>query len=132
MFEIPEKIYKEIVDFARKEKPDEACGIIGGVEGRAVIFYPMINTEKSPESYLMAPEEQFSVMKDLRAKNLTMVAVFHSHPHSSAYPSKKDIEMAFYPVIYLILSLEHLPELRGFKIDRKSGAIQEIKIKIDA
>lgn len=130
MFELPEKIYQELVAYAKKEKPNEACGIIGGAEGQAAVFYPMVNTEKSPKAYLMDPVEQFSVVKDLRKNGLEIVAIFHSHPHSRAYPSAKDVEMAFCPVIYLILSLEAEPDLRGFKIDRKNGNIEEVRIKI--
>lgn len=128
MFKIPEKLYQEIVEFAQREKPNEACGILGGGENMATVFYPMVNTERSPVSYLMDPKEQFSVIKDLRTIKKDMVAIFHSHPHSPAFPSNKDVEMAFYNVTYLILSLKDAPELRGFKIDRKNGDIKEVKI----
>lgn len=131
MFKIPQKIYQEIVDFAQREKPNEACGILGGGENMATVFYPMVNTDKSPVSYLMDPKGQFNVIKNLRAIKKEMVAIFHSHPHSHAFPSKKDVEMAFYNVTYLILSLKDAPELRGFKIDRKNGDIREVKINIE-
>ena len=131
MFKIPEKIYQEIVEFALKEKPNEACGILGGGENTAAGFYPMVNTEKSPVSYLMDPKEQFSVVKNLRTIKKDMAAIFHSHPHSRAFPSKKDVEMAFYNVTYLILSLKDRPELRGFRINRENGDIIEVKINIE-
>ncbi|NLO90110.1 MAG: M67 family metallopeptidase [Clostridia bacterium] len=131
MFVIPKKMYKGMVDFSNKEKPNEACGLIGGVEGRAEIFYPMTNVDKSPNSYFMDPKEQISVMKDIRKRNMKMVAIFHSHPHGSAYPSQKDVNMAFYPVVYLILSLEEPQELRGFRIDRERGTVKEVEIKIE-
>lgn len=130
MFKIPQEIYREMVDFSQREKPNEACGILGGAENTATVFYPMTNTEKSSVRYLMDPREQFDVIKNLRAIKKEMVAIFHSHPHSQAFPSNIDVEMAYYPVIYLILSLETEPVLRGFKIDRKSGHIEEIMIKI--
>lgn len=119
-----------MVDFSQREKPNEACGILGGSENAATVFYPMTNTEKSSVRYLMDPGEQFDVIRNLRSIKKEMVAIFHSHPHSQAFPSNIDVEMAYYPVIYLILSLEAEPDLRGFTIDRKNGHIEEIMIKI--
>ena len=130
MLEIMEPIYNDILRFASQEKPNEACGILGGIDNRAWAFYPMANIAKSSTFYTMDFKEQSAVIKDLRVRDMNMIAIFHSHPHSPAYPSTKDTEMAFYPVIYLILSLQNEPDLRGFRINRKSNIIQKIKIKL--
>lgn len=131
MFNVPQKIYREIVDFARREKPNEACGILGGAGNRATVFYPMVNTEKSSVRYLMDLKELIKVTKNLRTIDQEMVAIFHSHPHSQAFPSETDVELALDDKTYLILSLKDAPELRGFKIDRKNGAIREVQINIE-
>ncbi|MDD2554032.1 MAG: M67 family metallopeptidase [Desulfotomaculaceae bacterium] len=131
MFNIPPKIYQEIVDFARREKPNEACGILGGAGNRATVFYPVVNTEKSPVSYLMDLKELVNVTRNLRTIDQEMVAIFHSHPRSQAFPSDKDVELALHNKTYLILSLKDAPELRGFKIDRENGAIREVQINIE-
>ncbi|MBI3591985.1 MAG: M67 family metallopeptidase, partial [Nitrospirae bacterium] len=86
------------------------------------------NTESSPVSYFMDSKEQFQVMKDMRENNLSMLAIFHSHPSSAAYPSAKDVSLAFYEdSFYVIVSLiEKESFVKAFSI--RSGEIEEIEI----
>ncbi len=90
----------------------------------------MSNKENSQVSYFMDPAEQFKTMKDMREKNLKMVGIFHSHPSTQAYPSPKDVDLAFYEdAIYVIVGLANEePVARGFQIQGKE--IQEIEIVI--
>lgn len=119
---IPREIIEEIFQHALSGRPNEVCGILGGKDWVVKKIYRMTNTEGSPESYLMEPKEQFSVIKDLRNNDLEMLAIYHSHPQTPARPSSKDIEMAFYPnVVYLIISLENTePYIKGFWIVNKT------------
>ncbi len=58
-------------------------------------------------------------MKDIRNSGTEFIGIYHSHPHSDAYPSKRDIDLAFYPeVSHVIVSLkdEKAPRIRSFKI----------------
>ncbi|NOX21098.1 MAG: M67 family metallopeptidase [Nitrospirae bacterium] len=125
---VPSKILSEIVEHARQGYPEEVCGILAGKEQRVNTIYRMTNTEHSPVSYFMDPKEQFQVMKDMRQKDLQMLAIYHSHPDSVAYPSAKDVRLAFYDdVAYIIVSLaEEPPEVRAFEI--KEGKVREIKL----
>lgn len=111
--------------------PDEACGILAGTGNRATKVYTMLNAEPSPVSYYMDPGEQFRVMKELRQEGLTMVAIFHSHPQSPAYPSVKDVSLAFYQdVVYLIIGLTNhdAPEIKAYTI--ADGAVREASLRI--
>ena len=113
--------------------PNEACGILGGdlKKETASTFFPMKNLDESSISYFMDPKEQLKVFKDLREKKLEMLGIFHSHVASEAYPSQKDIRLAFYPEVrYLIVSLSDKtkPVLRSFVI--KEEKVQEDEIKI--
>lgn len=127
---IPLEIYNAMINHALTGKPKEVCGILGGIKDMVKKLYPMTNTEDSPESYLMDPKEQFAVAKDLRANNLEMLAIYHSHPHTPARPSQKDIEMAFYPdVLYIIVSLtKEEPDVKAFSIKEK--VVKEVKITV--
>lgn len=95
-------------------------------------IYPMGNTEGSPVSYLMDASEQFRVMKDIREQGLAMVAIFHSHPASRAYPSPKDVSLAFYEdAAYVIVGLAGKePEVKAFSI--REQEIREIGIVVEA
>jgi proteasome lid subunit RPN8/RPN11 len=88
----------------------------------------MRNAEVSQVSYLMDSKEQFHVMKALREEKLSMVALFHSHPDSAAYPSAKDVQLAFYEdSAYVIVSLaQREPVAKAFVI--KNGDVEEIQI----
>jgi proteasome lid subunit RPN8/RPN11 len=59
-----------------------------------------------------------------------MVAIFHSHPSSAAYPSHTDVNLAFYEdAVYVIVSLvERTPVVKGFSI--REGKIEEVEITV--
>lgn len=123
---IPRQIIDEMIAHCKECYPNEACGILAGIDNEVKNIYKMTNVENSPVSYLMDPKEQFKVMKEIRTNNLSMLAIYHSHPSSVAYPSAKDMSLAFYEdAIYIILSLlEKEPILRCFNI--RDGKIKEI------
>lgn len=108
--------------------PNEVCGILAGKGNEVSRLYRMRNVEGSPVSYLMDSKEQFQVMKALRDEGLSMVALFHSHPESPAYPSAKDVELAFYEdSAYVIVSLSGGQTVaKAFSI--LNGAVEEIEI----
>jgi proteasome lid subunit RPN8/RPN11 len=103
---------------AVKERPVEACGILAGRAGVVEDAIAMTNVDHSSEHFMMDPKEQFRVVKELRAKELAVVAVYHSHPASPARPSAEDIRLALTPDIsYVIVSLaETEPVVRSFRI----------------
>ena len=106
MIAIPQTIYDAVVDHARRGFPLEVCGILGGTDGTVSEHYPMTNTDQSREHFAMEPREQFAVIKDLRAKGKSMLAIYHSHPDTPARMSVEDLRLALTPnVLYLIVSL---------------------------
>ena len=111
--------------------PNEACGILSGAADTATTFHAMANTDQNPVSYLMDPKEQFQVMKKIRLNNEKMLAVYHSHIASPAYPSAKDISFAFYPEVhYVIVSLadQKCPAAKAFRIEE--GKVREEAIEV--
>ncbi len=131
MLKIPAVIYDKMINHCKSELPDEACGILAGKDDTISEIYCMENIAKSPESFLMNPKEQLQVAKDLRKKNLKILAIFHSHPSTPAKPSEKDISMAFYEdLLYVIISLKDKePVTRVFSI--KNQNIKEVPYYTD-
>ncbi|MBF0559295.1 MAG: M67 family metallopeptidase [Nitrospirae bacterium] len=125
---IPQQIFDDMIAHCRNGYPNEACGILAGTAHEVSRLYLMQNAEASPVSYLMDSKEQFTVMKSMREAKLSMVALFHSHPDSAAYPSAKDVQLAFYEdSAYVIVSLSASePVAKAFLI--KNGAVEEIAI----
>jgi proteasome lid subunit RPN8/RPN11 len=120
-----------IVEQARAEHPNEACGLIAGSNGSATKLFRMANAERSPVIYRMDPAEQLRVFNEIDADGLDLVAIYHSHTRSPAYPSSTDVSLAYYPeAVYLIVSLAEMdrPDLRGFRI--QEGKVTEIDLQI--
>ncbi|MDI1471764.1 MAG: M67 family metallopeptidase [Thermodesulfovibrio sp.] len=125
---IKKAIYDDMIEYCRWSLPYEACGILAGKNNFVTEIYKIKNIETSSVSYFMETKEQLKAMKDIRQKGLEMIAIFHSHPFGSAYPSQKDIELAFYDVYYLIVAFEPEFEVKCFKI--KDGEIDEEELII--
>jgi len=119
----------QVITHCKAAYPNEACGILSGTGNTVLNVYAMTNAEPSPVSYFMEPQEQFRVMKAMREEGQRIVAIFHSHPHSPAYPSAKDVNLAFYSdAVYVIIGLAHVtsPEIRAFTIIE--GEITEVSV----
>jgi proteasome lid subunit RPN8/RPN11 len=128
---IPENIFEEIIQQAKSEAPIEACGILAGKNGQAERLYRMENVDQSSDHFMMLPEEQFKIIKDIRSSELEMLAIYHSHPETPARPSQEDIRLALTPdVVYVIVSLqdEINPVLKGFLIE--NGKPEETPVQI--
>ncbi|MGH2759788.1 MAG: Mov34/MPN/PAD-1 family protein [Actinomycetota bacterium] len=128
---IPKGFADAIIDQARSEHPNEACGLLAGTNGEATKLYRMANAERSPVIYRMDPAEQLRVFNDIEDQGLELVAIYHSHTRSPAYPSATDVQLAYYPeAVYLIVSLRDAdsPALRGFQIHE--GKVDEIELEV--
>lgn len=121
-----------LIEHARAQRPEEACGILAGKsDGTVTRVFPMENAEHSRTFFMMDSGEQFRVFDEMERENIELVAIFHSHPDTEAYPSARDLELAFYPdSVYLIVSLANEePVSRAFKIT--DGKVRETEILID-
>jgi len=129
--EIPEDLLNKIVEHARQEYPLESCGILAGKVGKISDFYPMVNTEKSLSSYLMEPEEQLRVFLEIERKGLELSAIYHSHPHTPAFPSHRDVDYAFYPdsfILIVSLMTKEVPQIGVFQIEK--GKIERKAVRV--
>jgi [CysO sulfur-carrier protein]-S-L-cysteine hydrolase len=128
---IPRSIFEQMLEHAREEVPNECCGILGGRDGEATTLYRATNAEQSPLRYTLDPNDLFRItFREIPENDEEMVAIYHSHTASPAYPSQTDINLATYPdSTYLILSLAEGEEpLRGFRID--DGEVAEVELDV--
>lgn len=127
-----EKYYINLmIDHCKKHYPREACGLLLGKKRKVEEVFFTKNVRNSSSEYLVDPEEQFKIFEKMREENRELLGIYHSHPVTSAFPSPKDKQMAFYPeVSYIIVSLQNFsnPEIRCFKI--REGKTVEEKIKV--
>ena len=116
---------------------------MAGRNGRALSVYPMRNAEASPVVYRFDEREQLRVFNEVEGKGWEILAFFHSHTHSEAYPSPTDRaqahwtdpvteeEVPAYPNIrYLILSLMDWdrPVLRAFRFEHGEPVEEGVRI----
>lgn len=120
-----------MIKHAQEEYPLECCGILAGRGNKIVQIFPGRNMEKSQYSFLLDPEEQFRTFQKIEKEGLELLAIYHSHPHSSAYPSPRDIELAFYPDAFMIIiSLfdKENPGIAAYQV--KEGKVTEVELRI--
>ncbi len=129
---LPKRFADEIVKHARAEVPNECCGLLAGKNGGVLEVFRCESTEKSPYRYYVDPKDQIRVMREMDRKGWELVGIYHSHTHTEAYPSKTDVELAFYPeALYFIVSVQdrHAPVIRAFRIT--DGQIGEEEVVIE-
>ena len=132
MLTINQQFTDEMTAHALQEDPNECCGILAGPKDAVAKIYPITNTVASPVRYLMHPQEQLNAMLDADRNGWEIIAFYHSHTHSAAYPSPTDVRMAQQSgwlgedVYYILISLENKanPDIRAYHI-QPNGEIQK-------
>jgi [CysO sulfur-carrier protein]-S-L-cysteine hydrolase len=97
--------YDAIVEHARKDHPDEACGVVAGPAGsdRPVRFVPMLNAAMSPTFYEFDSGDLLRLYKEMDDRDEEPVVIYHSHTATEAYPSRTDITLAQEPGAHYVL-----------------------------
>jgi proteasome lid subunit RPN8/RPN11 len=116
---IQREVIKDIIAHAKQEEPGECCGILAGRDNLITRLFKLTNIQTDPDRYEMDPKEQVQAFEEIDRSNMELLGIYHSHPHSPAFPSLVDISRAFYPTIaFFIISLlnEENPELKAFEI----------------
>src|SRR6476620_3263505 len=105
MLILDQATYDAIVAHAKRDHPDEACGIVAGPEGcdRAERLVEMVNAAGSPTFYEFDSSELLALYKEMWARNEEPVVVYHSHTATEAYPSRTDIGLASEPGAHYVL-----------------------------
>jgi len=136
---IEQDLYDAIVAHAKKDHPDEACGVITGPEGSDVParFVPMVNAAGSPTFYELDPQDLLALYKEMDARDEEPVVIYHSHTATEAYPSRTDIGLAMEPNAHYVLvsTREHgnsdgPVEFRSYKI--ANGEVTEEEVSVVA
>ncbi len=129
---ISRHVVNDMLTQAQKSTNTEICGLIAGSENQGQSIYPITNIAATPEThYQLDPKEQINAMRHIRDKQQSLIAIYHSHPSSTAQPSPTDISEANYPdAVYLIISLNTVGvlELSAFKIRDKSCTAIELEL----
>jgi proteasome lid subunit RPN8/RPN11 len=130
---ISQALVEAMVAHARRDLPNECCGMIGGREGVATEVIPVENAAASPLRYEMDSQGQFDALKAIEADGGELLGIYHSHTKSAAYPSQTDVNQAVsWPdQIYVIVSLADAdaPDVKAFLL--KDLKIADVTLDVD-
>ena len=140
---LPASIRAEIVEHARREVPNEACGLIVGDRpaadgGRALRWEPLRNPLASPYRYAIDPDDLLRLTVETDDADEVFWAIVHSHVSSPARPSPTDLRESHYPdSLYVLVSLDPgeadsetgQPSIRAWRI--VDGGVHEVALTID-
>jgi proteasome lid subunit RPN8/RPN11 len=130
---IASAIVDAIVAHARRDHPDEACGVVAGPIGSDLPtrLIPMDNAARSMTFYEFDSMEQLRVWREMDDNDEEPVVIYHSHTSTEAYPSRTDISFAGEPGAHYMLVSTREPdseEIRSYRI--VDGAVTEEEINI--
>lgn len=131
-FVLSQSICRAIVAQATLDAPREACGVLVGPAGRPVCLCPLPNVDPSPTvRYTADPQALLNVLRSLDERGWEVVAIYHSHPRSPAWPSPTDLERAaaWPDVVYLIVSLiGNEPAIKAFWLGGEQEKILSLEL----
>ncbi len=98
-----------LIDHAKRCSPAESCALLFGKEESNTSTVSEVfltrNTENSPVNFTISNEELLQGYQEAERKDLDVIGIFHSHPHSEAIPSSTDKKfMNINPVVWMIFS----------------------------
>ena len=94
---------------AKTHEPNESCALLIGkkVNEKDIVEEVILleNIDESPVSFTPSDEQYIQAHTKASENGMDVVAIFHSHPNSEAFPSNKDKQyMKNYPVVWIIFS----------------------------
>ena len=130
---VPAEIRDAIVAHARRDHPNEACGVVAGPAGtdRPVRLVEMLNSAASPTFYQFDSIEQLKVWTAMDDADEEPVIIYHSHTATEAYPSRTDIAYANEPTAHYVLVSTADPaaeEFRSYRI--VAGEVSEEPVEV--
>ena len=133
MLTIAREVIDAIVAHARRDHPDEACGVVAGPAGsdRPERFVPMLNAAMSPTFYEFDSLDLLRLYREMDDRDEEPVVVYHSHTATQAYPSRTDIAYASEPGAHYVLVSTREPdtvELRSYRIVDAVVTEEEVRV----
>jgi proteasome lid subunit RPN8/RPN11 len=133
--DVPATIVEAIVEHARAEEPNEACGLVVGDRpaadgGRPLRWEPTRNRAASPYRYEIDPADLLRLTLAVDDAGETFWAIVHSHVRTAARPSPTDVGLALYPdALYMLVSLaDEMPDVRAWRI--VDGEVFEVELRV--
>jgi len=128
---IEKGLVSQMVEHAKREAPEEACGILAGEGKRVRKIFECKNVDESPfYAYTISPGELLEKIDEIEAGGLEVIGFYHSHPMGMERPSAVDVSRATWPGhSYVIVSLSGGVKISSWVWDEVKGRFIEEEIK---
>jgi proteasome lid subunit RPN8/RPN11 len=131
--QIDSALLERIVAHARRDFPNECCGMVGVRDGRAVAVHEAINVAASPLRFEVEGREILDAQDAFEDEGAELGVIYHSHTRSEPYPSQTDINFAkgWPGVEWLIVGVRRDgdPTVRSYRID--DGVVAEVEVDVE-
>jgi proteasome lid subunit RPN8/RPN11 len=124
-----------IIQHVRQSLPGEAVGLLAGrLNGQVDLVLPLPNIAEGDHAFLADPLAQFSALRRIRAAQLELLAIYHSHPGGDTNPSVQDLKYArAWRCAHLIVAVTTqgaTERLEAFQF-LQSGRIEKVSLVVD-
>jgi proteasome lid subunit RPN8/RPN11 len=130
--QIAADLLEQIVEHARRDAPDECCGVVVTRDGRAEEVVALENLASSPFRFEVDGLALLEVLDRAEASGARLGVIYHSHTRSAPEPSQTDVNFAAnWPgVEWLIVGLAGggEPDVRSWLIE--DGDFAEVAVEV--
>ena len=131
VLELPREMVDQVIAHARRDHPDECCGVIAGRDGTATRLFEMDNADRSPTGFTFDSEQWLKVYRAIDDADEDQLVVYHSHTMTEAYPSRTDIlwsQNTEFQHWLLVSTRAETDEVRSFVITDGEVVEEELRI----
>lgn len=110
MLILPKQVFLDMAKWLCQAYPNEGGGLLFGTHRGgnklAAMVRPCVNAEEHPAfSFILDPQEYLEAHNEAKAKDMQVIAMFHSHPNIMSEPSITDLRCAFPGYSFVIASV---------------------------
>ncbi|HEV2752601.1 MAG TPA: M67 family metallopeptidase [Solirubrobacteraceae bacterium] len=122
---------KRIVAHARRDAPNECCGVVAVRDGVVTDVREAVNAAASPFRFEVDGPQLYRLLDEIEGRGDELGAIYHSHTRSEPYPSQTDLNFAaLWPGVDWIIvgvSRDSEPLVRTYRIEE--GRVTEVELE---
>ncbi|MFQ5975295.1 MAG: Mov34/MPN/PAD-1 family protein [Candidatus Hydrothermarchaeales archaeon] len=125
---------KQLEEHAKRESPNEACGILAGLTGAEKIvkkIYECKNVDSEPRvGYRVDAGDQLRIFEDIDKSEYGLIGFYHSHPMGLDTPSMIDVGRAEWSdYSYVIVSISNIVNISSWIWNEEKGRFLKEELK---
>ena len=131
--QLPAALVDKVRHHARHEYPHECCGVLLGKRGAGLAIVMAVKPAANLSSldrtrhFHMDPGDLLIAIREARGRRLELLGFYHSHPHSDAAPSARDLEGGWpgTSAVVVPVNAEGCGSLRSYRVVKGGSVVEE-------